>query len=228
LRWEGVKIVMKEKSTTTGKVDWGMVIGGIFFIGLGILSTTSIVTNPSWKELWWLPATLGIFAIFWGFARSKRHSSDVELSDEAVVESRIELINWAKKAGTKIGTTIYIPNHLGSDFNYPATAALVAGEPYGVGIVFSGEKGELGINMMVFKNKTELNEIIEGITKSDVGKNVIIRNNPGKYIRPGEGAQVNRNDIAWHENGILFTIYSSHYELNDLLEVAKSIEPVFY
>lgn len=45
---------------------------GILALGVGILSTTPVITNPSYRESWWFLVLLGIVAILWGFVSGKR------------------------------------------------------------------------------------------------------------------------------------------------------------
>ena len=61
--------ISETKKPPRGKnVDWGKVVFGILAVGVGILSTTPVVTNPFYKDLWWFLVLVGSIAIVWGFA----------------------------------------------------------------------------------------------------------------------------------------------------------------
>jgi len=65
------KISKDKEPARSSSTNWGMVVFGILAVGVGILSTTPVITNPFYRGLWWFLILLGIVAILWGFVSGK-------------------------------------------------------------------------------------------------------------------------------------------------------------
>jgi len=53
-------------------VDWMMVAFGVLLIVLGILSSTSVITSPIYREARWFMVLLGVVALLWGILSGRR------------------------------------------------------------------------------------------------------------------------------------------------------------
>ena len=132
------------------------------------------------------------------------------------MESRESLDCWANWLKEKVGTPLYLPDHLPQGVGFPVEAITMVAKRAVAGLRF---RGGLGVNYIAVEEAPAL------FLDEQRGEHIVIRGKRGKrYYSKGRvaGWSRDRYEVIWQEGDVFISLYSTRLGMDELLRLANS------